>query len=163
MFTHNKPEPFFLEWFFSGSFYLLNEYYGMHFLFEQGAQLKRHIDATLGSGNLREAVWLPPGEDLKEWLAVYSMTFTRFYSNLMIILRHITVVITVSFGSIVNSTFFLLLVFSRWFLQPGESSLWDSYWILHTKYLPNYDSWAKVQFFHYLLIFHQIGLLYWEY
>lgn len=38
----------------------------------QGAQLKKHIDATLGSGNLREAVRLPPGEDLNEWLAVNS-------------------------------------------------------------------------------------------
>lgn len=40
--------------------------------FRQGAQLKRHIDATLGSGNLREAVRLPPGVDLNEWLAVNS-------------------------------------------------------------------------------------------
>lgn len=31
--------------------------------------LKRHIDATLGSGNLRQAVRLPPGEDLNEWRA----------------------------------------------------------------------------------------------
>lgn len=38
----------------------------------QGAQLRQHIDATLGSGNLREAVRLPPGEDLNEWLAVNS-------------------------------------------------------------------------------------------
>ena len=38
----------------------------------QGAQLRRHIDATLGSGNLREAVKLPTGEDLNEWLAVNS-------------------------------------------------------------------------------------------
>ncbi|KAK6152006.1 hypothetical protein DH2020_014641 [Rehmannia glutinosa] len=36
----------------------------------KGLQLKKHIDATLGSGNLREAVRLPPGEDLNEWLAV---------------------------------------------------------------------------------------------
>ncbi|KAL8128547.1 hypothetical protein V2J09_017702 [Rumex salicifolius] len=36
----------------------------------KGAQLQKHIDATLGSGNLREAVKLPPGEDLYEWLAV---------------------------------------------------------------------------------------------
>ena len=39
----------------------------------QGAQLQRHIDATLGSGNLREAVKLPPGEDPNEWLAVNSI------------------------------------------------------------------------------------------
>lgn len=41
----------------------------------QGAQLQKHIDATLGSGNLREAVRLPPGEDINEWLAVNSNNF----------------------------------------------------------------------------------------
>ena len=41
----------------------------------QGAQLRKHIDATLGSGNLREAVKLPTGEDLNEWLAVNSNSF----------------------------------------------------------------------------------------
>jgi len=45
----------------------------MHFGYKmQGAQLQKHIDATLGSGNLREAVKLPPGEDINEWLAVNS-------------------------------------------------------------------------------------------
>ncbi|GJS50130.1 MOB kinase activator-like 1A protein [Tanacetum coccineum] len=41
----------------------------------KGAQLKKHIDATLGSGNLREAVRLPPGEDLNEWLAINAVDF----------------------------------------------------------------------------------------
>ncbi|KAK6131796.1 hypothetical protein DH2020_034492 [Rehmannia glutinosa] len=41
----------------------------------KGSQLKKHIDATLGSGNLREAVKLPPGEDLNEWLAVNTVDF----------------------------------------------------------------------------------------
>lgn len=41
----------------------------------QGAQLKRHIDATLGSGNLREAVRLPVGEKEEEWLAVNTTDF----------------------------------------------------------------------------------------
>jgi MOB kinase activator 1 len=41
----------------------------------KGAQLRKHIDATLGSGNLREAVRLPPGEDLFEWLAVNTVDF----------------------------------------------------------------------------------------
>ncbi|OIV98362.1 hypothetical protein TanjilG_16689 [Lupinus angustifolius] len=41
----------------------------------KGAQLKNHIDATLGSGNLREAVKLPPGEDINEWLAVNTVDF----------------------------------------------------------------------------------------
>jgi MOB kinase activator 1 len=44
----------------------------------KGAQLRKHIDATLGSGNLREAVRLPPGEDLFEWLAVNSKILLRF-------------------------------------------------------------------------------------
>lgn len=43
-------------------------------IWTQGAQLQKHIDATLGSGNLREAVRLPPGEDINEWLAVNSKT-----------------------------------------------------------------------------------------
>ncbi|KZV43525.1 MOB kinase activator-like 1, partial [Dorcoceras hygrometricum] len=41
----------------------------------KGLQLKKHIDATLGSGNLREAVRLPLGEDLNEWLAVNTVDF----------------------------------------------------------------------------------------
>uniref|UniRef100_A0A7S0R1G3 MOB kinase activator-like 1A n=1 Tax=Pyramimonas obovata TaxID=1411642 RepID=A0A7S0R1G3_9CHLO len=41
----------------------------------KGASLRKHIDATLGSGNLREAVVLPPGEDLSEWLAVNTVDF----------------------------------------------------------------------------------------
>lgn len=44
------------------------------------------MDATLGSGNLKEAVRLPPGEDINEWLAVNSMyiyfswTYKYFFS-----------------------------------------------------------------------------------
>ena len=37
--------------------------------------LRRHIHATLGSGNLREAVQLPPGEDMNEWLALNTWDF----------------------------------------------------------------------------------------
>ncbi|BAT80047.1 hypothetical protein VIGAN_02300700 [Vigna angularis var. angularis] len=48
----------------------------IHFGYKiQGAQLQKHIDATLGSGNLREAVKLPPGEDINEWLAVNTVDF----------------------------------------------------------------------------------------
>jgi len=32
---------------------------------DQGLQLKRHIEATLGSGNIMEAVKLPPGEEFE--------------------------------------------------------------------------------------------------
>ncbi|KAL7168518.1 hypothetical protein ACSBR2_038865 [Camellia fascicularis] len=41
----------------------------------KAAQLQNHIDATLGSGNLREAVRLPPGEHPSEWLAVNTVDF----------------------------------------------------------------------------------------
>lgn len=41
----------------------------------RGERLKQHIDATLGSGNLRQAVMLPPGEDLNEWLAANTVDF----------------------------------------------------------------------------------------
>ncbi|CAK7352464.1 unnamed protein product [Dovyalis caffra] len=44
----------------------------------KGAQLQKHIDATLDSGNLREAVGLPPGEDINEWLAVNSKILNTF-------------------------------------------------------------------------------------
>jgi hypothetical protein len=58
----------------------------------QGAQLRKHIDATLGSGNLREAVRLPLGEDINEWLAVNSKSllpvpyFFSFWSSLNVYL-----------------------------------------------------------------------------
>ncbi|KAL5572032.1 hypothetical protein UlMin_021629 [Ulmus minor] len=41
----------------------------------QGAQLQNYIDATLGSGNLREAIRLPPREYINEWLAVNTVDF----------------------------------------------------------------------------------------
>ncbi|KAA6417143.1 MAG: hypothetical protein FRX49_12898 [Trebouxia sp. A1-2] len=48
----------------------------------KGLTLKRHIEATLGSGNIREAVQLPPGEDLNEWLAVNTVDFYNAISVL---------------------------------------------------------------------------------
>ncbi|KAK4396853.1 MOB kinase activator-like 1A [Sesamum angolense] len=48
----------------------------------KGVQLKKHIDATLGTGNLREAVKLPIGEDLNEWLAVNSKIFLQWMESL---------------------------------------------------------------------------------
>jgi len=42
---------------------------------QKGTELRKHIDATLGSGNVREAVVLPPGEELCEWLAVNTVDF----------------------------------------------------------------------------------------
>jgi hypothetical protein len=48
----------------------------------QGVQLRRHIEATLGSGNVSDAVRLPPGEDLNEWLAVNTVDFYNAVSIL---------------------------------------------------------------------------------
>ncbi|CAL5229014.1 g12258 [Coccomyxa viridis] len=48
----------------------------------KGLTLKRHIDATLGQGKVREAVRLPPGEDLNEWLAVNTVDFYNAISVL---------------------------------------------------------------------------------
>lgn len=36
----------------------------------QGLTLKQHIEHTLGTGSIEDAVRLPAGEDLNEWLAV---------------------------------------------------------------------------------------------
>ncbi|PRQ21256.1 putative MOB kinase activator family [Rosa chinensis] len=49
------------------------------------AQLRKHIDATLGSGNLRESVKLPTGEDLNEWLAVNSKSLFHHNLNCLLI------------------------------------------------------------------------------
>lgn len=48
----------------------------------KGEALKQHIDATLGQGNLRDAVVLPPGEDLNEWLAANTLDFFNAISVL---------------------------------------------------------------------------------
>mmetsp|Transcript_14860 Transcript_14860/g.20964 ORF Transcript_14860/g.20964 Transcript_14860/m.20964 type:complete len:248 (-) Transcript_14860:109-852(-) len=37
--------------------------------------LSQYAKATLGSGNMKNAVQLPPGEDLNEWLAVNTVEF----------------------------------------------------------------------------------------
>ena len=39
-------------------------------------ELMKHAEATLGSGDLRQAVMLPEGEDLNEWVAVNSTKST---------------------------------------------------------------------------------------
>jgi len=38
-------------------------------------KLSEYAKATLGSGNMRNAVVLPQGEDLNEWLAVNTVDF----------------------------------------------------------------------------------------
>ncbi|KAJ9104950.1 hypothetical protein QFC19_003745 [Naganishia cerealis] len=40
-------------------------------------QLRRYAEQTLGSGNLRNAVALPEGEDANEWIAVHG-EFTQW-------------------------------------------------------------------------------------
>ena len=44
--------------------------------------LMKHSGATLGAGNLREAVKLPEGEDLNEWCAVHIVDFFKQISML---------------------------------------------------------------------------------
>ena len=37
-----------------------------------GSDLLKYASATLGSGNIKQAVALPEGEDMNEWIAVNS-------------------------------------------------------------------------------------------
>jgi MOB kinase activator 1 len=41
----------------------------------KGLTLKQHIEHTLGTGAIEDAVKLPPGEDINEWLAVNVVFF----------------------------------------------------------------------------------------
>lgn len=41
----------------------------------RGFKLSEKAQASLGTGNMRAAVQLPPGEDLNEWLAVNTVDF----------------------------------------------------------------------------------------
>ena len=40
-------------------------------------QLEEHVQKTLGIGQMEQAVLLPPGEDLNEWLAVHCYDFMK--------------------------------------------------------------------------------------
>ncbi|KAB0389704.1 hypothetical protein E2I00_013421, partial [Balaenoptera physalus] len=44
-------------------------------------ELLKHAEATLGSGNLRQAVMLPEGEDLNEWIAV-NKDFAKIFLSM---------------------------------------------------------------------------------
>ncbi|CAI9782687.1 unnamed protein product [Fraxinus pennsylvanica] len=48
----------------------------------KGFQLQKHLTATLDSINLREAVQLPLGEDVNEWLAINTVDFCNQVSML---------------------------------------------------------------------------------
>ncbi|CAM0873319.1 unnamed protein product [Alopecurus aequalis] len=54
---------------------------------DKGMKLKQHIDTTLSSGNLREVVRLPVGEDQDEWLTINTVDFfnqvNMLYGTLM--------------------------------------------------------------------------------
>lgn len=64
--------------------------------------LMKHAAATLGSGNLRNAVALPDGEDLNEWVAVNSKIL--LYHSIDILLTHNS--------SSTNRMFFLFFLLS---------------------------------------------------
>ena len=48
----------------------------------QGLTLKQHIEQTLGSGTVEQAVKLPRGEDANEWIAVNTVFFYNALSVL---------------------------------------------------------------------------------
>merc|ERR1711998_438970 len=54
-------------------------------------ELHQHAQATLGAGRLQEAVKLPPGEDLNDWLAV---NVTDFYNEVSLLYGVLTDVCT---------------------------------------------------------------------
>lgn len=39
--------------------------------------LRKHLETTLGSGTIEQAVMLPKGEDRNEWLGTYGILYTR--------------------------------------------------------------------------------------
>ncbi|CAH8285704.1 unnamed protein product [Eruca vesicaria subsp. sativa] len=56
---------------------------GYH-IYHLGSHLEKFITTTLGSGILREAVKLPPGEDINEWFAINTIDF---YNQINILYR----------------------------------------------------------------------------
>ena len=48
----------------------------------QGTKLKDQVNQTIGTGNMVDAVKLPPGEDIKEWHAVNVVDFYNAISIL---------------------------------------------------------------------------------
>lgn len=97
----------------------------------QGAQLRKHIDATLGSGNLREAVKLPPGEDLNEWLAVNSNYFFSVMHCLRAVYSLVEVFFCLLFSSFLNYIFIIYTILkcsklTSFFLLPALQLLISS-------------------------------------
>jgi len=54
----------------------------------------KHAAATLGSGNLRQAVTLPEGEDLNEWVAVNS-ELANLLDNYYLVFHHVSTVLAI--------------------------------------------------------------------
>ncbi len=52
---------------------------------QKALTLKQHIEHTLGTGSMQDAVRLPRGEDLNEWLAVNTV----FYYNALNVLYQV--------------------------------------------------------------------------
>lgn len=63
----------------------------------------KHAAATLGSGNLRNAVALPDGEDLNEWVAVNS----KYHRT-----RHIIIYFSSKSDQTLKASFFLFIHFA---------------------------------------------------
>ncbi len=67
--------------------------------------LKKYAEATLGSGNLKQAVQLPEGEDLNEWLAVNSKHALFSFWFLLLTCSNFSATKTNQFISVVSRGF----------------------------------------------------------
>lgn len=93
-------------------------------------ELHKKAKVTLGSGDLRQAVQLPAGEELNEWLAVNTVVSTLhqtaqikltpteqpqdFFNQVNLLYGSITVFCTATTCPVSNS--FLFGLFSAWYL-----------------------------------------------
>lgn len=110
----------------------------------QGMQLKRHLDATLGSGNLRDAVRLPTGEDLNEWLAVNSKYILDPQFHQFLICNNLLCVIKTSNLYCPEIIIPAVTACSCGLLQQCEHAVRHPRGVLHAGYLPHHVSRTKV-------------------
>ena len=101
----------------------------------QGLTLKRHIEATLGSGNIREAVRLPPGEDLCEWLAVNTVDF---YNAISVLFGTLEEVCTVQSCSLMTAGPKVGRAPAAGLCSPTIQNICA--WVLHTLYIQSHAS-----------------------
>ena len=103
-------------------------------------ELMRYASATLGSGNIKQAVALPEGEDLNEWVAVNSESLRVCK---VCVCTYVRTYVSVMLACDICSLFSPLLA-SRGLLQPDQHALWDHHRVLHTGVLSSHVCWTKV-------------------